>query len=398
MIGGSLFLEGQENILNEKEENKKYLDKICGCLIGGAAGDALGYPVEFLLWEDIQKHFGIDGITEYQLHNQTRKALISDDTQMTLFTANGILYGYTRGYLRGIMAPIEDYIYQAYLDWLSTQTRTSREYSEDFDEPEGISWILDIPELYSRRAPGNSCLSALKSGNKGSIEEPVNNSKGCGGIMRIAPVALCSHMQQKPIQTIDLIGAKAAAVTHGHSLGYMSAAVLVHIIYSAVYQNENNILDLYDIVKDSRHAVIQLFAGDKNLAALTSIMDKAVFFSQNGKNDKENIRNLGEGWVAEETLAIALYCSLKYKNDFSKGITAAVNHSGDSDSTGAVTGNILGAYLGYDKIEEKWKSKLELKETILELAKDLCYGCQMSEYENYNDEAWKQKYIHLRKT
>ena len=55
--------------------------------------------------------------------------------------------------------------------------------------------------------------------------------------------------------------------------------------------------------------------------------------------------------MAEETLAIAIYCSLKYQNDFSKGIIAAVNHSGDSDSTGAVTGNILGALLGFDAIE-----------------------------------------------
>ena len=88
-----------------------------------------------------------DGITEYQLDSQTEKALISDDTQMTLFTATGILYGYTRGCLRGIMAPIEDYIYMAYLDWLTTQTKMKREVFENPDETEGISWLLDIPQL-----------------------------------------------------------------------------------------------------------------------------------------------------------------------------------------------------------------------------------------------------------
>ena len=83
------------------------------------------------------------------------------------------------------------------------------------------------------------------------------------------------------------------------------------------------------------------------------MIDLAIELSENDADDLENINRLGKGWVAEETLAIAIYCSLKYQNDFSKGIIAAVNHSGDSDSTGAATGNILGAALGYDKIEDK---------------------------------------------
>lgn len=69
-------------------------------------------------------------------------------------------------------------------------------------------------------------------------------------------------------------------------------------------------------------------------------------------------------------LAIAIYCSLRYKDDFSSGIIAAVNHDGDSDSTGAITGNILGALVGYDAIEEKWKQNLELADIILEMADD----------------------------
>ena len=98
--------------------------------------------------------------------------------------------------------------------------------------------------------------------------------------------------------------------------------------------------------------------------------------------------------MAEETLGIALYCALRHQDDFSAGVIAAVNHEGDSDSTGAVTGNILGALLGYQAIEEKWKKDLELSEVILEIADDLCHGCQMSEYSHYRDPAWEAKYIH----
>ena len=75
-------------------------DKVCGCLIAGAAGDALGYEVEFMSRGAIMSRFGEHGITKFALRNG--KALISDDTQMTLFTANGMLMGLTRGYMRGI--------------------------------------------------------------------------------------------------------------------------------------------------------------------------------------------------------------------------------------------------------------------------------------------------------
>lgn len=73
----------------------KNIDKYRGCLIGGAAGDALGYAVEFLDDAAIFSKYGENGITEYSLVNGV--AEISDDTQMTLFTANALLLGTTRG-------------------------------------------------------------------------------------------------------------------------------------------------------------------------------------------------------------------------------------------------------------------------------------------------------------
>lgn len=126
---------------------------------------------------------------------------------------------------------------------------------------------------------------------------------------------------------------------------------------------------------------------------LCAIIDKAVRLAANHDTDRSNIRQLGGGWVAEETLAIAIYCALRYEHDFSAGIIAAVNHDGDSDSTGAVTGNILGAINGYDSIEAKWKTGLELMDVLLEMSDDLCQGCLMSEYDTYYDPDWARKYI-----
>ena len=110
-------------------------------------------------------------------------------------------------------------------------------------------------------------------------------------------------------------------------------------------------------------------------------------------SDLDAIHQLGEGWVAEETLAIAVFCALRYDNNFVKAIKCSVNHNGDSDSTGAVTGNILGAYIGYEAIPQKYKENLELLNVILTIADDLYNDCQMSEYGSYRDNIWVQKYI-----
>lgn len=78
----------------------------------------------------------------------------------------------------------------------------------------------------------------------------------------------------------------------------------------------------------------------------------------------------GQGWIAEEALAISIYCSL-VAQDFRHGVLMAVNHDGDSDSTGAITGNLLGATLGVKSMPEEWLAPLELRAVISEFAEDL---------------------------
>ncbi|MDO5138672.1 MAG: TIGR02452 family protein [Oscillospiraceae bacterium] len=378
-------------------ETEVNLDKIRGCLVGGAAGDALGYAIEFINEKEIFSEYGKSGITEYDLDSLTGKAIISDDTQMTLFTANGLLVGDTRGCMRGIQGWPRGYVAMAYKDWLRTQEMPFEKGKTLSRRPmkDSVSWLLDVPELYKRRAPGGTCLSALKYGKPTGddfILEPINNSKGCGGVMRVAPLAL--DYKDWDMETLDREGAEIAAITHGHSLGYMPAAVLVHIINRIIFHKES--MSLKDIVIEAKASAESIFKGDKHLRELTDLIDLAVELSDNNMRDLDNIHRLGEGWVAEETLAISIYCALRYQDDFSAGIIAAVNHKGDSDSTGAVTGNILGALLGYDAIDDKWKKDLELHDVIIEMADDLCHGCQMSEYSDYEDPDWFRKYIGMK--
>lgn len=337
------------------------LDSFKGCLVGGAVGDALGYAVEFYEYTEIVEMYGEMGITEYKLHNN--KALISDDTQMTLYTANGII-------LNEIHKDNVNYVAVCYKDWLKTQTNI---------EKAECSWLNSIHELYSQRAPGNTCINAILHGADGTAEKPINNSKGCGGIMRVAPAGL---YYSDPIKA-GVKGAEFSAITHGHPLGYMPSFVMAYIISRITYE-ENP--DLLKITLDSKEAVRKIYSDTQYTSYLNNIIDRAIELSKNENSDVENIHNIGGGWVAEETLGIALYCCLKYEGDFDKAIISSVNHSGDSDSTGAIVGNIMGALYGYDRIPFKWKKNLELLETIVEIAQDLC---EM----NISDENWQQKYM-----
>lgn len=368
-----------------------YQNSIRGCLIGGAIGDALGYPVEFLSWDEICRRYGNSGITKFSLKNGI--AQISDDTQMSLFTACGLLYGITRSKLRGIGAGLSGYIYPAYLAWLKTQGDA---FQDNLYDPHP-SWVGNIAAMYSSRAPGCTCLEALQSGIMGTIEKPLNNSKGCGGIMRIAPIAAyvgflqssdkyAFHMQE---------AAEAAAITHGHPLGWLTAAALAYILNRII--KKPNREPLKNIITECRDAIGRCFGKynvQDDMEKMFHLWTFAEELAANSEPDTVNIERIGGGWVAEETLGIALYCCLRYPDDFDKAIIAAANHSGDSDSTASVVGNIMGARLGYGAISDRWKENLELKDIILTVADDLCDDCQMSDYGSYKDDVWMHKYVY----
>ena len=361
-----------------------YRDEIRGCIFGGAVGDALGYPVEFLDWVGICADYGLYGITEYDSANRIGKALISDDTQMTLFTAGGYLVYETALAAGERDVSLSGCIARAYGDWYITQTQTYP--GSGFEKN---SWLRDLPELYNLRAPGITCLRALgtdgRTKERDFIRNSINHSKGCGGVMRVAPLAV---VPWEDIRRLDQEAAQAAAVTHSHPLGYLPAAALCHILNRIIYRTDYPIR-LLPIIREAIETVCDIYQGTEYVEQFADIMDLAVNLAANDEADLINIRSLGGGWVAEEALAISVYCALRHEGDFSRGIIAAVNHDGDSDSTGAITGNILGALVGYQAIAPMWKERLEMADEILEIADDLCFGCP-----GKDDPNWLRKYGH----
>ena len=191
----------------------------------------------------------------------------------------------------------------------------------------------------------------------GTMDAPINNSKGCGGVMRVAPVGLVFLGEMAFLE-----GAKTAAITHGHPSGYLSAGFLAELV--------SHILDgkiLQEAIELSRET-IKKFEGHQE--TLMSI-DLAENLAKGDMPGVDAIQQIGEGWTGEEALAIAIYCSLKFSNNFRSAVTASVNHSGDSDSTGAIAGAIMGALLGDEAIPGSWVDRLENSQKIMEVAYEM---------------------------
>lgn len=375
-------------------DKNKLLSKIRGSLIGGAIGDALGYPVEFMSDKAIKQQYGKNGITRYEL-NKNGIAEISDDTQMTLFTANGLLFGLTRMAMKSISSDLHCYVLESYKEWLQTQT-----YFPE-DDHFHTCWIRNIAALNSRRAPGNTCLSALhalKSGMRAN-----NHSKGCGGVMRVAPVGLfCAsennrHANWKPKDIMEL-GQQCAHITHKHPMGSLPAAFLSYLIYRlCMFEDELTRNDFEAMVKGQCQLLSEICDNTEYVSQLSRLIIDAINFAKGDKTDETNIRSIGEGWTGEQALTIAIYCAMRHLDNFEEAVVAAVNHSGDSDSTGAICGNIMGAIYGYEAIPDYFKENLELADVILALADDLAQGCNVSEYgsnDSFEQLQWLSRYVY----
>ena len=338
-----------------------------GCLLGGAVGDALGGLVEFLSLPAIREQYGADGIRDLPPGGK-----ISDDTQMTLFTAEALLRGNTRARLKGICSFIA-VAHHAYLRWLRTQgERTEHACFDELTGNVGNGWLIGVRELHDRRTPGTTCLGALRTGVAGTMGAPLNNSKGCGGVMRVAPVGLFCTEAREAFE----MGCEAAAITHGHPSGYLSAGCLAATISA--------LIGGADLAASIRCGLDILQTKTGHEECLFAIRGAMALAEQNNPSPT-TIERLGQGWTGEEALAIAVYCALVAGDDFVKGVRLAVNHSGDSDSTGAIAGNLLGALLGRSAIPEQWLAGLELRAVIEQISADL-----FTRYRD--DENWWRRY------
>lgn len=350
-------------------EYSKLQDKCRGSLVGGAVGDALGYEVEFMSLSSILKRFGDNGITRYALHNGV--AEFSDDTQMTLFTAEGLMNGIiaTKAARPDKILP---FIRKAYLAWYKTQTC----------QPSAIedSWLSHLKTLWTGRAPGNTCMGAL--GNLADGKEVCNNSKGCGGVMRVAPIGIfnAAHPHIYDYEDTAHLAGWSAGITHLHIAGTFASALMATTVENCIQDEKVNRLEFEWIVDGGLSLMSRYFPGhDEELESFITLMKRAVELGKSNVSQREAIRELGEGWVGDEALAIAVFSVMRHIDSFEDCIVCAVNHDGDSDSTGAIAGNIIGAILGYSAIPRHFLANLEIEPVLVSVADDLCADVKVPE-------------------
>ena len=330
-------------------------DRIRGTLLGGAVGDALGGAIEFMHLSEIRNRFGQAGAQDYA-PAYGRRGAITDDTQMSLFTAEGLIRAWVRAKERGICSP-PGVIHHAYFRWLLTQN----EHPAADIKIGTDGWLFATPGLHSRRAPGNTCLAALR--NAAGFGEPSiarNDSKGCGGVMRVAPIGLFAPAIGDDEQVFTM-AVEAAALTHGHPTGFLAAGYLA-VVVAALCRGKQMVPALDDADSVLRRR--------KRHTEVKRAIDAARKLAAAGRPTPEKLETLGGGWVAEEALAIGICCAM-VANNFADGVLLAVNHSGDSDSTGSIAGNLLGAQLGVASIPTTWLDELELRAEIDRVATDL---------------------------
>nr|WP_205207840.1 ADP-ribosylglycohydrolase family protein [Arthrobacter sp. 147(2020)] len=334
-----------------------FSDRVHGCLLGGALGDALGFAVETLDLESIRAAYGPAGLTSpTQLSGVFR---FSDDTQLSLYTVDGLVDA-IQWANEGVAADETACLWLAYLRWLATQGETPPS-SAPIAPPR---WIDAQTVLRHRRRPGAACLSGLRGGEMGTLSRPVNSeAKGSGTVMRSAPFGLVPHI---PVEVADRLAMNAAALTHGHPAALHGAAVVAVLIHGIVRQGMS--------LREAVSAAVAR-AHISNVAELAEFLETAVRLADDDGSPEQMSAALGGGWTADEALAIAVYAVLASEaaagpeQHFRAAIALAINHDGDSDTTGSLAGNILGALYGRDGLPDSWAAALEGADVVTSMAR-----------------------------
>lgn len=280
-------------------------------LFGLALGDALGWPTEFLKLPRIKAAYGPAGIIE-----PPTPALYTDDTQMTIALAEGLLEA-------GVDADL-DMQMESVGRWF-------------------VNWSHSAD---NNRAPGNTCMAGVRRYESGMAwrESGIANSKGCGSAMRVGAIG---YLYQHDEARLREVAVASGIITHGHPAAVaasVGAAYLVKLALDGVPPREfaRRLLAFTDGISDEFDGAI-LRVGH----TLGWIDEEAA------------LKHIGEGWVGEEAVALALYCVLRYPGDYTACVRRAANSDGDSDSIACIAGGIMGARLGLEAIPAAWRARCE---------------------------------------
>lgn len=344
-------------------ESAHWQARFAGGVLGCAVGEALGTPITPESWDEIHRRYGAHGLGDYVPAGHPAGRLGSD-SQLLLFSLEGVIRAGVHRRNTGNTDPTR-HIQHAHQRWLHTQhlswPRAAGEFLGQAPEPDG--WLVGQRALFQTRTPGRTMMRTLIAFAKGqqgmgTPEEPVSDSRGSAAVLRAVPAALWSN---EPAEVFR-VARNTAALTHGSPAAYLSAGALAVLISRLMHEEPLPVAADTALNQLSRHP------GHEDV---TRAIEAARQVAVDGPVDPVDLEHrLGAGWTAPEALSIGLYAALACGVDFDTGLRAAVNHSGNSATTAAVCGSLLGATFGSDGIPTRWITDLELAEIIERLASD----------------------------
>lgn len=308
-------------------------DRILGCLLGGAVGDGLGYDQALDEWHEVrdaanQVHFEPRRVRTSDLH-------VSHATQMSLFTLEGLV-----GADLTDAADVVRQIRLAYLDWLQTQERQA-------GAPRHGALCL-YREMQTKREPSIACLSSLATGGEGTLLNPLNQTRDCGGLVRAAPLGLVPAWDLT--HTVQM-AAQVTAITHGHPEEHWSAAAMAGLVH--LVGQGHCLRDAGRQVCD--HLAIRPEAADV-VQKLKLVLD---LVQGNAAKPLNFTHRLGSGMHAAEALATAFGCALSGQS-FEEALTLGANQIDNSHVAAALTGQLYGAAHGVAKLPHAWVRRLDI--------------------------------------
>ena len=353
-----------------------------GALLGLAVGDAMGYTVDSKNLAEIREDYGPNGLLGYDLVNGY--ADVTSYTQLAAFSANGLLLGLTRGRMRMKMAPLVRYIGLAVKEWSRSQHYCEQE--------KNYCWLSNLPEMKRRRCMDTWILSTLSRENLGTMEDPISHSDHPSALTEVIPVAMLAGITNISQEELNRLGAEAVALTHGNPSAFLSGAALTHAMGQLIRCPE---MTLKERVQDVIDAIQFQFGRDYGQTTkIWELLQLAMMLaSSEDISQADAMEQLGCR-TSPEVLAGALYACATSHGDFDAAMITAVNHSGRSAAVGAVTGALLGAYMGEDALPEFYMESLEPTGILRELADDLLHSCPTDLAATLFDDDWDRKYLH----
>lgn len=297
-------------------------EKALGIIYGLAIGDAMGYPTEFLSVHRIKAEYGPEGISTLP-----EPALFSDDTQMSIAIAEALISAGEQD-TESIMEAVKE----EFLNWL---------HSPD-----------------NNRAPGRTCLTGVANMEKGLhwSRSGIARSKGCGSAMRASPIG---YLYQHDPAKLKEVAHATGLCTHGHPAADAACIGAAYAVKLALDKCS------------PKKMLFRLLAFTEGISSEWEEAIMKVERCLSWEDEEEALKFLGEGWIGEEAVALALYCFLRYPGSYEKVVIRSANTNGDSDSVACIAGSISGAYLGVGAIPVEWISRVEKSEYLGDLSQRL---------------------------